>query len=162
MYKRQVHGTVQGRAVRLLHDAGTWPLAEVGAALGRALSIGTSPARGAAFVEGFLAGSGAVLLHDIGLVRLLDRWVAGLGAQPFVDVVPLLRRTFGSFDERERRRLGQLVSQDLARLDASGRPSGGPEEATGREDDRSLDWSLDEGRADAALRTVATLLGVER
>ena len=157
-----VHGTVQGRAVRLLHDAGTWSPAEVGAALARALSVGTSPARGAAFVEGFLAGSGSVLLHDIGLVRLLDRWVAGLGAQPFVDVVPLLRRTFGGFDERERRRLGQLVSQDLARLEASGRSSGGPEEATGREDDWSLEWSLDEGRTDAALRTVATLLGVER
>ena len=153
-----LHGTVQGRAVRLLHDAGAWPPSEVGAALSRALSVGTSPPHGAAFVEGFLAGSGTVLLHDIALVRLLDRWVAGLGAQPFVDVVPLLRRTFGGFDETERRRLGQLVSQDLARLDASGSaPAGGDTGAAGGED-----WPLDPARADAALRTVAALLGVER
>lgn len=154
-----VHGAVQGRAVRLLHDAGAWSPADVGAALGRALSVGTSPARGAAFVEGFLAGSGSVLLHDIGLVRLLDRWVTGLGAQPFVDVVPLLRRTFGGFDERERRRLGQLVTRDLARLEASGPGSDRRDEGVGEAAD---DWSLDEGRADAALRTVVTLLGLER
>ena len=153
-----VHGAVQGRAVRLLHDAGAWPPSEVGAALSRALSVGTSPGHGAAFVEGFLAGSGTVLLHDIALVRLLDRWVAGLGAQPFVDVAPLLRRTFGGFDETERRRLGQLVTQDLARLDASGSaPAGGDAGAAGGED-----WPLDPARADAALRTVAALLGVER
>ena len=56
-----VHGLVQGRATRLLHDGGTWNRALVGARLSRALSVGTTPAVGAAFVEGFLAGSGTVL-----------------------------------------------------------------------------------------------------
>jgi Family of unknown function (DUF5682) len=153
-----VHGTVQGRAVRLLHDAGAWAPPEVETALSRALSVGTAPARGAAFVEGFLAGSGTVLLHDIGLVRLLDRWVAGLGAQPFVDVVPLLRRTFGGFDEVERRRLGQLVAQDLDRLEASAASSSADETAAGAEGE----WLLDPARADAALRTVTVLLGAQR
>jgi hypothetical protein len=160
-----VHGTVQGRAVRLLHDAGAWDPALVSAALGRALSVGTSPARGAAFVEGFLAGSGAVLLHDVGLVRLLDVWVAGLASQPFVDVVPLLRRTFGAFEATERRQLGRLVAQDLAALEAADHRAGpdgdGADGGDGGDGGRT-GWSLDPGRVDAALRTVAALLGIER
>ena len=59
-----VHGLVQGRATRLLHDGGAWNRAQVGARLSRSLSPGTPPATGAAFVEGFVAGSGTVLVHD--------------------------------------------------------------------------------------------------
>ena len=66
---RRVHGLVHGRAVRLLHDGGQWAPADVQARLGRALTPGTPAADGAAFVEGFLAGSGTVLLHDDQLLR---------------------------------------------------------------------------------------------
>ena len=66
------HGLVQGRATRLLHDAGRWSPATVEARLGRALTPGTPAAAGAAFVEGFLAGSGTVLLHDAQLLAAVD------------------------------------------------------------------------------------------
>ena len=46
--------------------------------LSPALTPGTPPAEGAAFVEGFLAGSGTVLLHDAALLGLVDEWLAGL------------------------------------------------------------------------------------
>jgi hypothetical protein len=105
-----VHGLVQGRATRLLHDGGHGHPDEVGRRLGRALSAGTPPASGARFVEGFLAGSGTVLVHDVGLRELVDRWVSSLTIEAFTDVVPLLRRTFGAFEAAERRQLGQLVA----------------------------------------------------
>ncbi|MEX2627529.1 MAG: DUF5682 family protein, partial [Ilumatobacteraceae bacterium] len=83
-----VHGLVQGRATRLLHDAGRdagrdagherGDESAVGRRLGRALSGGTPPAVGARFVEGFLAGSGTVLVHDAALRELLDRWLGTL------------------------------------------------------------------------------------
>src|SRR6202011_4176194 len=98
-----VAATVRGRAARLLHDAGHWSADRLGVALSRALSVGTPPAHGAAFVEGFLAGSGTVLLHDRSLLSILDEWVVSLAADAFGDVVPLLRRTFGAFDVAERR-----------------------------------------------------------
>ena len=66
-----IHGLVQGRATRLLHDGGAWNRVLVGARLSRALSAGTPPAAGAAFVEGFLAGSGTVLVHDVELLDVL-------------------------------------------------------------------------------------------
>ncbi|MFP5487716.1 MAG: DUF5682 family protein, partial [Acidimicrobiia bacterium] len=46
------HGRVQGRATRILHDSGWWAPSTVERRLGRALSAGTPPAVGAAFVEG--------------------------------------------------------------------------------------------------------------
>lgn len=104
------HGLVQGRATRILHDSGHWTPAAVERRLGRALSAGTPPATGAAFVEGFLAGSGTVLVHDADLRAVIDRWLSSLGQQAFDETVPLLRRTFGSFEAAERRQLGRLVA----------------------------------------------------
>jgi hypothetical protein len=104
------HGRVQGRATRVLHDGGVWTPRQVGQRFGRALSHGTPPAAGAAFVEGFLAGSGTVLLHDGDLRAVIDRWLSGLAPQAFDETVPLLRRTFGSFEPAQRRQLGRLVA----------------------------------------------------
>ena len=104
------HGRVTGRATRVLHDTGYWPSARVEARLGRALSPGTPPATGAAFVEGFLAGSGTVLVHDSELLAIVDRWLSSLTPDAFAETVPLLRRTFGAFEAAERRQLGVLVA----------------------------------------------------
>lgn len=104
------HGRVLGRATRVLHDTGYWPSTRVEARLGRALSPGTPPATGAAFVEGFLAGSGTVLVHDSELLAIVDRWLSSLAPDAFGETVPLLRRTFGAFEAAERRQLGVLVA----------------------------------------------------
>jgi len=99
------HGLVEGRATRLLHDSGDWPVAQVQRRLSQALSGGTPPHRGAAFVEGFLAGSGSVLVHDAELLGVLDDWVSSLHRDAFDAVIVLLRRTFGAFEAAERRQL---------------------------------------------------------
>lgn len=137
-----VHGLVQGRGTRLLHDGGTWNRAQVGARLSRALSVGTAPAAGAAFVEGFLAGSGTVLVHDSELLDVIDGWVSSLAPDAFLVTAPLLRRTFGAFEPGERRQLGLLIAHHAAPV-----------------------WSgfgsdVDDQRAAAALATVRQLLGV--
>jgi hypothetical protein len=104
------HGLVEGRATRLLHDSGAWSPGDVERRLSRALSGGNPPARGAAFVEGFLAGSGAVLVHDADLLGVLDRWLASLTPEAFDAVVVLLRRTFGAFLPAERRQIMALLT----------------------------------------------------
>jgi hypothetical protein len=140
---------VAGRASRLLYDAGSRGDEQTAAALARALSVGTPPARGASFVEGFVAGSGTVLLHDDALLRLLDTWVSTLPVRAFTDVVPLLRRTFGAFEAAERRQLGRLLAD----------PHGGQgAAATAR---IRSGWDLDEDRAAAGLAAVTVLLGKE-
>ena len=51
----------------------------------------------AAWVDGFFADGALLLIHDAELRGLLDGWVAGLDEREFVDVLPLVRRTFGTF-----------------------------------------------------------------
>ena len=80
----RAHGLVQGRATRLLHDGGDWDAARVEPGSAGAVS-GTPPAVGAAFVEGFLAGSGTVLVHDTELLDLVDRWMSSLAPDAFTD-----------------------------------------------------------------------------
>lgn len=140
---RGVHGLVQGRATRLLHDSGHWSPGEVGQRLGQALSAGTPPAVGASFVEGFLAGSGTVLVHDAGLRAIVDRWLSSLTPPAFAETIPLLRRTFGSFEAAERRQLGRLVAGEQ------------------REARSAFGADLDPRRLVDALRTVRLLLGLQ-
>lgn len=140
--RSDVHGLVQGRAARLLHDGGAWKRAQVGNRVSRALSVGTPPPVGAAFVEGFLAGSGTVLVHDRELLEVIDAWVSALAPDAFVSTVPLLRRTFGAFEQAERRQLGLLLA-DQARATGSG-----------------FGAEVDPARAALALVTVRQMLGV--
>ena len=136
------HGLVQGRATRLLHDGGTWSVAAVQRRLSQALSGGTPPAAGAAFVEGFLAGSGSVLVHDSELLAVLDGWIASLSPDAFDAVIVLLRRTFGAFEAAERRQLMSML------VGAESRQTNG------------FGPDVDAERTAAALATVRRMLGL--
>jgi hypothetical protein len=140
----RLHGRLQGLATRLLADANRLDPDAVERRLSRALSRGASPLDAAAFVEGFLGGSGAVLVHDPLLLGVLDRWIATLPATSFVEVLPLLRRTFGGFEMAERREIGERVR--------TGEAPGG----------RRGHVQLDAARAAAGLVTMGHLLGVGR
>ena len=91
-----------GRIVRLLMDAGLLPRAEAADRLHAALSVGASAAEKAQWAEGFTAGGALLLIHDDALLAVLDRWVRSLGDEEFLEIVPLLRRSFGTFAPAER------------------------------------------------------------
>ncbi len=139
---RRGHGLVQGRATRLLHDGGSWQTLDVERRLSQALSAGTPPPVGAAFIEGFLAGSGTVLVHDTDLLGVVDRWLSSLAPAVFESVLVLLRRTFGSFEAAERRQIMTLLMGQMATRDAG------------------FGSDVDADRAAAALGTVRHLLGL--
>ena len=103
------HGMTAGRAVRLLSNNGVFDTDAVAERMARALAHGTEPARAAAWLEGFLAGSGLLLAHDKAMLRLIDAWIAGLDAERFETVLPLLRRTFGTFAAPERRAIADQL-----------------------------------------------------
>lgn len=144
------HGITAGRAVRLLRDNGVLDTDAVAEHMARALAHGTEPARAAAWLEGFLAGSGLLLAHDTAMLRLIDAWICGLDGERFETVLPLLRRTFGTFDSPERRAIAEQVpgfGRQVAR------------EASSAEEEADADvpvWLL-EARA-AAASTVRLLL----
>ncbi|HJY99123.1 MAG TPA: DUF5682 family protein, partial [Streptosporangiaceae bacterium] len=138
---------VSGRLTRLLLDAERITRDDVAIRMSRELSAGAPAAAAAGWAEGFLAGSGLLLLHDDKLLGLADGWLAGLSASAFAAVLPALRRTFGEFAPPERRAIGDKAM----RLDGSGRP---PALAAPADDD------LDEDRAAIAVRAVAAILSL--
>ncbi|MDQ3897735.1 MAG: DUF5682 family protein, partial [Actinomycetota bacterium] len=140
-----VHGLLAGRCTRLLLDAGDLPAGDAARRMSATLSVGEDPGRAAAWVEGFLSGSGLILLHDRALLEVVDGWLAGVGDETFTDVLPLLRRTFATFGETERRQIGERIRSLGDHVD---RP----------QDDDDLDVS----RAELVLPVLARLLGVGR
>ncbi len=140
------HALIAGLASRLLLDDGALPADEAGAALGLQLSRGADPARAAAWLEGFLNRNAMVLLHDATVWTLVDRWLSGLSEEHFMAVLPLVRRTFSSFEAGERRDLGTRVRSTGGALAA---PAASAEPPT---------W--DEGRADMPLPTLRLLMGL--
>ena len=137
---------ISGRLTRLLLDAGRLGAAEAGVRMSRSLSAAAPAPDAARWAEGFLAGSGLLLVHDETLLALTDSWLAGLSADAFTAVLPALRRTFGTFAPPERRAIGQKA----ARLGGRGRE---PAAAARAGDD------LDGERAALATGAVALILG---
>lgn len=105
------HGLIAGRAWRLLLDSHACDAEMAAARLALALSPGNEPTHASAWVEGFLSGSGAVLVHDRRLLDMIDRWVCSLPAATFEHVVPIARRTFATFEKPERRMIGEQIKR---------------------------------------------------
>ncbi|HKA88471.1 MAG TPA: DUF5682 family protein [Haliangiales bacterium] len=137
------HGLLAGRAVRLLLDGGALDRAEAARRAGLALSAAEPPERAGAWAEGFLGGSAALLLHDETLWQVVDGWLAALDEAAFVQLLPLLRRTFARFSAPERRSLGERAGR-----------AGSPAAPVARE-------GFDAARAAAVLPALAVLLGVD-
>lgn len=99
---------IAGRVVRVLFDAGR--ITDGPLRVHRALSYGTEAGDKAAWVDGFFADGALLLIHDVELRGLVDAWVAGLTEEEFVDVLPLVRRTFSTFTGPERRLIGERLA----------------------------------------------------
>jgi hypothetical protein len=142
--RADVHGLLAGRVTRLLLDAGRLEPADLGTRLAAALSVGVPPPAQGAWLEGLLGGGGLLLAHDPALLGLVDEWLTGLAAEDFPVVLPLLRRTFSTFEHGERRLLGEQVRRGHGA--GSRRPGG------------DGGWDVDDERGRPALRTALAIL----
>lgn len=108
----------RGRAVRRLLDSRVVHRAEARAHLERAVALGSEPGMAARWLDGFLAGSALLLLHDPELLSVLDRWILGLSEAGFEGALPLLRRAFSDLPAPERARLAARLEGKDASLGA--------------------------------------------
>jgi hypothetical protein len=141
------HGLVAGRCCRILLDSQVFVADEAARRVHLALSAAVEPAQAAAWIEGLLKDSGALLVHDDALFQIVDVWLASLSGEIFTQTLPLLRRTFATFAAPERRMIGE-------RARASG------SQAAGRRSP-ATDAEFDTARGKAVLPVVARLLGIE-
>jgi len=100
---------IGGYATRLLADHKLIAGDELIKAFYYAMSTASAPAIAAAWLEGFLKGSGTILLIDNDLWSVVNNWVDQLDETVFTQVLPLLRRCFSNFSKPERRKLGEKV-----------------------------------------------------
>lgn len=116
---RRVNGILTGACSRILFDKKIRTEGETAVRMEYSLSLATPQLEAAQWLEGFLQGSGLLLLHNSSLWNLLDAWVDGLGQEVFRDTLPLLRRTFSRFPAPERERMlnlakmGQVVEKPV-------------------------------------------------
>ena len=143
------HPLLAGNAARLLFDKEHLDAARCAELLAQNLSAANPSEHAAYWLEGYLYQSGTVLLLHDPLWRILDDWLRALSAEHFTELLPLLRRTFGSFEPGERRQLG-----DKAREHAGDTPATTNPVAAAKPEHHA-------GHGLAALQTVAAWLNLD-
>lgn len=108
-YNKNTSPFIAGYTTRLLNDRKILVDDELVKVFYYAMSSSTPPNIVAAWIEGFLKGSGSILLIDNNLWTVIDNWINDLDSNVFTELLPLLRRTFSNFTNAERRKLGEKV-----------------------------------------------------
>ena len=140
------HALLRGLCCRLLLDASHFDSAQAATQLSRHLSRGASPLDAAQWLDGFLNRNALVLLNDNRVWQLVDQWLTNLSPEHFMQVVPLVRRSFAGFTGAERRDLGLRAARDAAPGTTASRPAAEPD--------------LDATRAAKPVATLRLLLGL--
>ncbi|NHZ88971.1 hypothetical protein F2P45_08075 [Massilia sp. CCM 8733] len=138
----QSHPLISGRCARILSEQGHWDQERTARALAQRCSHASAPLASGNWLEGFLQGSAALLLHNDSLWTLVNSWINSLDADSFVELLPLLRRTFGAFEAPERRQLSERAGSAGGTVSIAA--SGG---------------NLDEARARLVLPVLGMILG---
>ena len=138
---------VSGYCTRILCDAKVLEGDELTNRFHFALSRSGNTSEAASWLEGFLKGSGTILILDNRLWSLVDQWVRKLSEDDFIALLPLMRRTFSQFSHAERRKIGEKAKKgEVAVGDVA----------------TSSDKDIDAERAMRAMPIVAQLLGINR
>ena len=129
-----------GLATRLLFDKNSGDASRAGKVMRFRLSRSQNPLEAAQWLEGFLFGSGLLLLHHAELWNTLDNWVRELPDDTFTALLPLLRRTFSQFEPPERQKMLDLAKNVTPHAGRS----------------TAIDWDMD--RATGVLALVRSIL----
>lgn len=113
LHKEGINEVIIGFVCRLLYDLRQISAEDTASEFNLALSVGNTPSKSAAWLEGFLSGSGRVILYDHSLWNILYAWVAQLEQETFIELMPLLRRTFSRFETEERKQIGEKAKFGL-------------------------------------------------
>lgn len=139
---------IAGYCTRVLSDSKILEGEELANRFHFALSRSGVISEAASWLEGFLKGSGTILLIDDRLWALVDQWVKSLNEEDFIAQLPLMRRTFAQFTHAERRKLGEKAKKGGSEGVAALTMTSGD--------------NIDVERAKKSLPVVAQLLGIKR
>ena len=107
----EVHPLIRGRAARKRLEGEALTSSGLSTLAKQALNQVVEPLDAAWWLEGLLRGSGLVLVHQKALWEVLDAWLSTLNEDTFIALLPMLRRSFSSFDAVTRRRMRTQLTQ---------------------------------------------------
>jgi hypothetical protein len=145
-----IHGLVRGWCCRLLLEQRALGEEELHRRTRLALSPAVPVLQAASWIEGLLRGSGLVLLHQDSLWLALDHWLADISAETFVELLPILRRSFAGFQFPERRAMAEKVKK--LGIESQARTAATASSSTN---------VMQQGRVDLVLPVLAQVLGVK-
>ncbi len=102
---KSVHLLIQGWSWRSLFDKQKVEPAAMERTMQAYLVTSQAPMYFTQWLEGFLSGSGLLLIHNPGFWKLLDRWIRQIPEDQFKTILPILRRTFSAFQGPERKKM---------------------------------------------------------
>lgn len=140
-------GRIAGCAALLLWQAGELSAAELSRVTARTLSSSIAATEAAGWIDGIVRPAGTIITRDRELFRVLSQWLTRLEEQHFIQLLPLLRRTFARLPTPARREIELMISAETARPD---RPTSFPPAAT-----------IDHERAEMIVPVLTRLLGLE-
>lgn len=106
-----INGVLSGGSIRILSDRGVITMEKTGEKMAFALSLSRDIAEAAQWLEGFLHGSGLLLIYNHSFWNIVNNWVEQLPMEKFNDILPLLRRTFSTFEQPEREKMMDLAKK---------------------------------------------------
>ncbi|WP_221391086.1 DUF5682 family protein [Dyadobacter sp. NIV53] len=102
---------IQGNCCKILYDAHYLTNEETAVEFAKALSVNNESAFSANWLEGFLKDAATVLILDDNIWDVVNEWVTSLDKEIFLQVIPLLRRTFAIYNNVEKRKIAERVKQ---------------------------------------------------
>lgn len=108
-HTQSVHLLIQGWCWRTLFDKQLLSSELMERTIQGYLTTARDPMDFAFWLEGFLSGSGLLLIHNPGFWKLLDQWIRQIPEEQFKTILPVLRRTFSAFQVPERKKMLQMA-----------------------------------------------------
>lgn len=102
---------IQGYSCKALYDSRLLEMDSTFNAFAKALSPNNEPSASANWLEGFLNDAATVLILDDVIWDVVNDWLQSLDDATFLQVVPLLRRTFANFSNVEKRKIAGRARQ---------------------------------------------------
>ena len=106
-----LHGMLRGYCCRLLYEQGVLSHEELATQIALAVTPAIEAAKVAQWMQGFLQGSGQMLLQFDPLWNILNDWLCTLSDDMFGELVALLRRSFAEFSGPELRMMGEKIKK---------------------------------------------------
>ncbi len=105
-----IHRKLAGAICRMLMERKLLSPEQVGTNMNLELSSRLDHTQSARWLEGFLYGTGLLLIHNPVMIKIISDWLKDLKEDVFLEILPLLRRSFSEYSNPERASIARIVA----------------------------------------------------